>query len=167
MLLDACAQQIWIHRWGNNLFLPSVYRFKVVGGQIKMSQLASLGNNWNSRMARNCETTTSCLEAEKYGHMSCVARNQEWVCWRGPSAIYPTDRRIAMKQFKLISERFITANQHSPLNRDEVRCQQQPRRPEEKVNRKYGRDELRRAQMILVISGCCVPGKHSVYWSRL
>jgi hypothetical protein len=28
----------------------------------------------------------------KYNHESRGTRNQDWLCWRGPAAIYPTDR---------------------------------------------------------------------------
>jgi hypothetical protein len=32
------------------------------------------------------------LKTLKYDHESCGTRNQEWLCWRGPAVIYPTDR---------------------------------------------------------------------------
>jgi hypothetical protein len=35
-------------------------------------------------------TTEESHETVKYGHKHCGTRNQEWLCLRGPSAIYPT-----------------------------------------------------------------------------
>jgi hypothetical protein len=33
-------------------------------------------------------------ETVKYGHESRGTWKQEWLCWRGPAAIYPTDRSL-------------------------------------------------------------------------
>jgi hypothetical protein len=33
-------------------------------------------------------------ETEKYGYESRGTRNQEWLCWRGPTEIYPTGRWV-------------------------------------------------------------------------
>jgi hypothetical protein len=42
-------------------------------------------NQWVERQGR---------ETVKYGHETRGTRNQQWLCWRGPAAIYPTDWKI-------------------------------------------------------------------------
>jgi hypothetical protein len=41
-----------------------------------------------SRFARH---DSQSRERVNYGHGSWGTRNQQWLCWRGPAAIYPTD----------------------------------------------------------------------------
>jgi hypothetical protein len=42
-----------------------------------------------SASLKDLETVRGCETAEN-GHKSHETQNQEWLCWRGPAAIYPT-----------------------------------------------------------------------------
>jgi hypothetical protein len=53
----------------------------------RMTVLVRASNNlpeWPTTSVRSCKT-------KKFGHETCKTWKQEWVCWRGPTAIYLTD----------------------------------------------------------------------------
>jgi hypothetical protein len=54
-------------------------------------------------------------ETVEYGHESRGNRNQEWLCWRVPAAIYPTDR-LSWPVFS----QFYCGHEHSAVHRKEI-----------------------------------------------
>jgi hypothetical protein len=61
-----------------------------VGNYCRHCRPCSLASPTNPGSGSEHSCTQS-HETVKYGHESCGTRNQEWLCWRRPRAIYPTD----------------------------------------------------------------------------
>jgi hypothetical protein len=74
--------------------------------QITLSTVTYLKTLSELRLYRGEMHDSQSRERVKYGHEFSETRNQERLCWRGPAAIYPTDRDHIASDGRTNWERF-------------------------------------------------------------